>query len=187
MSERRVSLTLAQADLGSTAFGRQNEPSSSFPAANNADDEARFAAALADGASPTMVPSDPGLPQPFALFGAAVSLSASPLQKHAVQWLEEGLSPMVEQLLVGEGLNGRQVRLALTEDQLPGVTITIDECEGRLQVSFICDVERSRSTLVEALPEMATTLALRLQREVLMRIQTDDVEDPYRVDYLARA
>lgn len=87
---------------------------------------------------------------------------------------------LLERLMVDDGNGhgtGKQVRMELKGDVLPGVTIAIQELEGRLQVDFICSIESSRLRLNAAIPAQAQTLAERLQRPVLLRVQTDDDED----------
>ncbi len=96
------------------------------------------------------------------------------------------LHDTVQGLLVGDGRNGRlEGRLELKGEVLPGVSVSIAQVEGRLEVDFTCSVERSRLFLTQALPELARTLAERLQTAVLVRVQTDDEEDPCLVEELA--
>ena len=115
---------------------------------------------------PMAEPSRPGLPPEF-------ELSAQ-------------IGSSIERLMVDDGQHGqRQVRMALKDDLLPGVTVVIQELEGRLQVDFICGVESSRLRLNQAAPEQARTLADRLRRDVLLRIQTDDDDDPCLLETLA--
>lgn len=92
--------------------------------------------------------------------------------------LNQRLTTVIAGLYVGEGAHGgKQVRLDLKEDALPGVTVAIEEVGGRMQIDFTCSVEASRLRLNEAVPEVAPQVAGRLERDVLMRVQTDDDED----------
>lgn len=192
MSGRRIDLNLSAPDSGASPLpGRDGQSLASAPREPpGAQDEARFAAALAaeadaDPETPADLASSE-MPRPFALFGGPSPGAASP-DRALPSALGEHLNTTVERLMVGEGRHGRQVRMAIRDDLLPGVTIAIEEQEGRLQVDFFCRIERSRLLLGEALPDMAPTLARRLQRAVLMRVQTDDDEDPCLLEQLALA
>jgi flagellar hook-length control protein FliK len=81
-------------------------------------------------------------------------------------------------MMVGDGSSGnRQVRIELQDDALPGVSITVQQIDGRLQVDFVCSNEQSRLQLNRATPNLANQLADRLKQDVLVRVQTDDDED----------
>ncbi len=80
-------------------------------------------------------------------------------------------------LMVGEQSGRKQVRVDIDEEVLPGVTLVIEESEGRLEVEFTCANEESRLRLNDALGWQASELARRLARDVLMRTQTDDPDD----------
>lgn len=117
------------------------------------------------------------LTQAFGLVSAGfrADLSAPASDRSA---LNQRLTTVVAGLYVGEGAHGgKQVRLDLKDEALPGVTVAIEEIAGRMQIDFTCSVETSRLRLNEAVPEVAPDLAGRLNREVLMRVQTDDEED----------
>ena len=112
--------------------------------------------------------------QPFALFGSVPVRAVIEEQPPAPP-----IGEMVERLMVDDGSHGgKQVRMELKDDLLPGVTVAIQELEGRVQVDFLCSVESSRLRLEAAAPDQARQLAERLQRAVLLRIQTDDEDDP---------
>lgn len=177
--ERRIDLNLSMPDFG--AGGLQSGKGDSSPR-HHPDEgaEKRFAAALAGNANPEEKPT-PTNTSPFALFQPC----PQPVQRQIGETiphhseLTENLGNEVERLMVSDGSSGnRQVRLELKDDLLSGVTIAIQELEGRLQVDFICSVESSRQKLASALPDLAATLAQRLGREVLLRVQTDDEDDP---------
>ena len=185
MSERRIDLNLQQAGFGAASLKTGGEGAGAQPRSPaDAQDEARFAAALAkEPAQADGAECEPA-PRPFALFGNAPASAAPTPAQRSPNPLAQGLGDAVERLMVGEGTSGEQVRMELKDDVLPGVCVAIEEREGRLQVDFICSVERSRLKLTDALPDMAHTLAERLRRDVLMRVQTDDEEDPCLVEQL---
>lgn len=127
----------------------------------------------------------------FELLGAqralapAAASSASTAPQPPSEWAQQ-MGESIERLMVDDGHNGsRQVRMQLKEDVLPGVTVAIQECEGRLQVDFICSVEASRLRLNAEAAAHAQTLAERLQRDVLVRVQTDDQDDLCLLETLA--
>lgn len=125
---------------------------------------------------------------PFALFGAPAARTGSVVSRAQETPLADAMAEQVGRLLVSNGEDGkRAVRLDLKDDALPGVSIAIEENEGRLQVEFVCAAESSRRRLAQALPEMAATLAERLQRDVLMRVRTDDEDDPCLTEHLGTA
>lgn len=189
-SDHRIDLNLTMPDFG--ARGLQSGSGDGAPGrdAPDAEAERRFAAALA-AQDVTAMPQAPATtPPPFALFRQSVQSihrnvdAALPKQAE----LAANLGSAVERLMVSDGSSGnRQVRMQLKDDLLPGVGVAIQELEGRLQVDFVCSVERSRQNLGRALPDLANTLAERLGRDVLMRVQTDDEDDPCVQEALGHA
>lgn len=135
----------------------------------------RFEEALAKPPEAATGDKEPALAtQPFALFGSVPVRAVIEEQPPAPP-----IGEMVERLMVDDGSHGgKQVRMELKDDLLPGVTVAIQELEGRLQVDFICSVESSRLRLEAAAPGQARQLAEKLQRAVLLRVQTDDEDDP---------
>lgn len=130
------------------------------------------------------------LPSPLTLFGApqATSVASVGNVAEAQEELSSRLREVVAHLLVSDGrYGGRQVRMDLQEEALPGVTVVIEEREGRLQVDFLCREEPSRLRLVAAAPEQAPQMAQYLQRDVLMRVQKDDEQDPRLFEVAANA
>lgn len=87
-------------------------------------------------------------------------------------------------MVSSDGGGSRQVRLDLDDSALPGVTVTVQEQEGRWQVSFVCRQEPPRLQLSAQAPWMADTLAERLKRDTLVQVRTDDDEDPCLVEAL---
>ena len=200
MSGNRIDLNLSAPDLASTLARERGEqaPQSMPMPQPDLRDESRFAAALAaeagseadadldaeaDAQANAQLAND--VPRPFALFGARPALASAEVSAGVLSPLAESLGYTVERLMVGEGRSGSQVRMELKDDLLPGVTVAIEAQEGRMQVDFFCRIERSRLLLNNALDAMAETLAQRLQRDVMMRVQTDDAEDPCLVERLA--
>lgn len=189
--EARINLNLSLADFDPGKLeGESGKPGLPAHQAPDSQDEARFAAALArpaEGeANAASLPATPGVPQPFALFSAVPA--PCPQTSSFTSQLTADMSAEVERLMVSDDCAGhRQVRLDLKDDALPGVSIAIQEIEGRLQVDFICRIESARLKLNHALPALAQTLAQRLQRPLLLRVQTDDEDDPCLLEALATA
>lgn len=122
-------------------------------------------------------------PRPFALFGAAAApLAGASSQPDATAGeaaeLGRTLAASAERLLVSEdGGNGREVRIDLKDELLPGVSVRIYEDQGRLVTAFVCASEDARERLNAWAPGFAAELAQSLRREVLVQVQTDDPED----------
>lgn len=185
--DRSIRLETSVRDLGARAGegfvpdkGRQGEPDAQARDQFQQALEARSPAAH----EPSPQPSSP-LAAPFGLL-ADVAVRQPPDEADpGLAWRRQ-LTETVARLYVGEGrAGGKQVRMDLDEDVLPGVSVAIEQVEGRLQVDFICRVEASRLKLVGAAPRQAPELAQRLDRPVLLRIQTDDEEDPCLLEVAA--
>jgi hypothetical protein len=177
-ADRRIDLNLSLPQSGSRDLQAGLGSPGRDAARGDADAEARerFEQALAGKqAAADATPATTLAPTPFALFG-----TPAPVQADAVPTaLGRHVEDAVERLMVDEDRAGqRQVRMELKDDVLPGVSVVILENEGRLQVDFICSQESSRLRLNRAAPQQAQTLAERLAREVLLRVMTDDDEDP---------
>lgn len=130
------------------------------------------------------------LPSPLSLFGAPQATPVASLGNvaEAQEELSSRLREVVAQLMVSDGrFGGRQVRMDLQEEALPGVTVVIEERDGRLQVDFLCREEPSRLRLVAAAPDQAPQMAHYLRRDVLMRVQRDDEQDPRLFEVAANA
>lgn len=185
--DRRVHLDLSMPGFGAQGMPTGGHESSDRRAAPDPSLQDRFAVALAgDDAAVAESPATPSMPS----FGHGLpsirrSSEASLLRQGE---LAESLGHAAERLMVdSDGRGNRQVRIELKEDLLSGVSVAIQELEGRLQVDFFCSVEDSRQRLNRALSRLADTLAHRLGRDVLMRVQTDDDEDPCLQEALAFA
>jgi hypothetical protein len=188
--DRRIDLNLSMPDFG--AGGLQSGKGDASANRHLPDEaaEQRFAAALAGDGKSEEKQTPVTNASPFALFQqSAPSVQGKRNETMPRQSeLTENLGNEVERLMVSDGSSGnRQVKMELKDDLLPGVTVAIQELEGRLQVDFVCSVESSRQRLNSALPDLASTLAQRLGRDVLMRVQTDDEDDPCLLEALGSA
>ena len=93
--------------------------------------------------------------------------------------LSQDLRQAAGRLMVGDGSSGRrEVRIDLKDEILPGVTVSVYEDQGRLVADFVCASEPSREKLCACAPALAGELAGSLNRAVLVRVCTDDPEDP---------
>ena len=186
MTERRIELDIGLArnmpDLGQPGAGGTRRE------ASDADRQA-FQDALGHGADDTAsdtsdAPSD--VPRPFALFpGVPVS---PPGAVALPGGLAQALGEAADRMLVGDGGSGRrEVRLDLKDEVLPGVTLSVYEDAGRLVAAFVCASEASRETLTRCAQTLADELAQSLARPVLVRVSTDDPDDPCLLEAAAGA
>lgn len=187
-TERRIDLNVSVPDFGAHQFQTGAESDQQRPS-DQPDPAAqeRFAKALA-GQSPAQqaLPERVSPPTPFSLLGGLKVAERDARDTHQTAAVSARIGASIERLMVDDGQHGnRQVRMELKDDVLPGVTVAIQELNGRLQVDFICSNEASRLLLNAAAQVQARTLAERLQREVLLCVQTDDVEDACLVEALA--
>jgi len=192
--ERRVELDLSTAGLDARASGQQSP--GGHTAGREADPQARqaFERAMAGGGASDAQEAEPAtrVPDtPTSLFGRITAQPLGGASAGPERWVEplgRELQHMVSQFAVGEGRSGgAMVRMELDDSVLPGVSIEIEESAGRLQVTFTCSVERSRERLLRELPLRGPDLASALGRDVLLRVQTDDPEDPCLFEVLAGA
>jgi len=184
MTERHIHLDLSLPQSGARSLQAGTDDTGRDAARGAVDPQARkrFERTMAAGpTSPNSNGPAPAVPPPpFALFGAAASVpvAAQPVAP-ADATLTQQLGHAIERLMVDDDHRGnRQVRMDLKNDVLPGVSVVVQQGEGRLQVDFICSVESSRLRLIQAAPVHAQTLAQRLDRDVLLRVSTNDDEDP---------
>lgn len=182
-TSRSIHLDVRTPDMGGQALspGLGQSNTSSQP---DAQAQQRFEQALAQPGEPAGRSPVEVSPQqaPMALFVPG-RLPATPVAvgTEAVVWRDAGrqIADAVEQLMVDEDSRGqRQVRMDLKDEVLPGVTVAIQEAEGRLRVDFLCRHEGPRLQLNAAAAAMATDLAQNLRRDIWLRVQTDDDEDP---------
>lgn len=188
--ERRIALDVAVPDFGTRAGADANAgglasgktDAQTPPDARDAEQfrQALARSAVRTDATPAAAAPELPLPAPFGLFRPAAQSAAAPAHTPAASApLTQHIEQAVQRLLVSDDSQGRrQVRIELKDEVLPGVSVLIEEAEGRLQVDFVCSVESSRLRLNAQAHAQASTLAERLRRAVLIRVQTDDEEDP---------
>ncbi|MHA3904743.1 hypothetical protein ACTPOE_14590 [Castellaniella sp. WN] len=177
MNERRIDLNIG---LGrNMPDPERRDPGGPRREASDADRQA-FEQALArdGGAPPEAAESWTGAHRPFPLFpGPAASVAAS-APPAAPIGLARALNEAADRVLVGEGGGRREVRLDLKAEVLPGVVLSVYEEEGRMVAAFSCASEASRETLDHCAQALADEWARSLARSVLVRVGTDDPEDP---------
>ena len=187
MTERRVDLNLNTPTMRQDDLARQ--PGRHERGAADEQDRERFERSLAgDGAKgeengrarPEAMPASP-----FALFGGGGGQVAGgprdatddSARRASGSGLER-LPDMLDRLMVGEGgAGGKIVRMALSDDLLPGVSISVSEFEGGWLVECECRDDDSRERLCAQLRELASEMAERTGRVTLWRVTTDDPED----------
>jgi hypothetical protein len=189
MTDRRIDLNIGLArgmpDLGQSGAGASRRD------ASDADRQAFRQALAQDGGEPAGTAEPPAdaltdTPRPFALFPGAAASAETPAAAPA--GLARALNEAADRMLVGDGGSGRrEVRLDLKAEVLPGVTLSVYEDEGRLVAAFACASEASRETLNRCAQSLAEELAQSLARAVLVRVTTDDPEDPCLFEAAAAA
>lgn len=127
------------------------------------------------------------LARPFDLFGqgaqmaAAAASAGQPTLKAAhdlPQGIDQTLSQLAQRLLVNDGSSGkRSVQIQLSSDALPGVVMDVYEDGGAVMAEFTCSREDSREQLARNAQWLADGMHEKLQREICVRVQTDDLED----------
>ena len=183
-ADRRIGLETAipqgMPDLSQSGAGTRRE-------ASDADRQA-FARAMAEEPAEKTAEAEAGdTPRPFALFGAAAAYSgAGGPAGDSPSGLADDLAQAADGLLVGDGSAGRrEVRVTLKDEVLPGVTVAVYEEAGRLVAAFTCTSEASRERLCRCAKTLAAEMAQSLQRPTLVRVATDDPEDPCLVEEAA--
>lgn len=192
MTDRRIDLDIGLArGMPDPGLG-QSGAGASRREAPDADRQAFEQALARDGGGPA--PGTPGssadapaeTPRPFSLFPGSADTAEAPAAAPA--GLARALSEAADRMLVGDGGGGRrEVRLDLKAEVLPGVTLSVYEEEGRLVAAFACASESSRETLNRCAQPLAEELAQSLARAVLVRVSTDDPEDPCLFEAAAAA
>lgn len=133
------------------------------------------------------------LPRPTDLFtgGVPQSQEAEPANSKSpmlVTELEENIAHMARTLMVSQGTQGvTTVRIELGREQLPGVILEVFRNEGTLVAQFICANEQSHARLTRVVSWLGESLSGRLKNDTLIRVQTDDPEDPLPVEVRHRA
>ena len=104
---------------------------------------------------------------PFALFGATTTPKPP---AHEARLLAE-LSTMVSRLMVADGRQSqRGLRLELSEDVMPGVSLALFEESGAMVAEFECRVESSFVKLSVPAQALANQLAVTLRRDTVWRV-----------------
>jgi len=179
LTERRIGLDTAIAQ-GMPDLSQQGAGGARRDAADA--DRRAFEQALAGGdQDPAQktdgAPAAQAVPRPFALFGGPAA--PAPQAAAAPLGLAGSLAEAADRLLVGDGSSGRrEVRIDLKNEVMPGVTVSVYEEEGRLVAAFACASEASREKLNACAQVLADELARSLGRSTLVRVSTDDPEDP---------
>lgn len=179
MSERPVTLDLRtppQAAGGMPTPTRRDTLGS-------ADREAaqRFQHALSDrGPDSEAAASGQPMPSPFDLrlehsSGApALDPPGEPAR------LVDAVCDLVDRILVGDGRSGRrEVRLTLSDDLLPGVSVCVYQSEGAWIADFETTDPHSFQQLAAPAPDMARQLATLLHHDAVWQVA--DRSDPSRL------
>lgn len=125
-------------------------------------------------------------PTPFELLPSSRLPSTTAGDGASSQGITQSLLNTVQQWYVSDARSTkRQVRMRISQDVLPGVTLSVSEDAGRVVVEFVCTVESSREWLSQCAERLAGALATRLNRETRMFVRRDDPEDPCLVQAVA--
>lgn len=183
-TDRSIRLDISTPDLGARSGEQFSPGSGGMRGQPDADAQKRFEQRLSNLAPSghEAAGSSALTPSPFSLFG----VRATQAQASTSSVLSDQLQQMLAQLMVDDQTaGGKQVRMELKDGSLPGVTVIIHEAQGRLQVDFVCSVEDSRLRLTALAPDHASRLAARLARDVLLRVQSNDEDDPRLLEVAA--
>ncbi|WP_051237484.1 hypothetical protein [Ottowia thiooxydans] len=121
--------------------------------------------------------------RPFDLFGSPVQTQTAPLvESPAIADLKADIVHLARRLMVGESVHGATVRVELASETLPGVVLEVFRDQGAIVAHFICANEHSRTRLARAVPWLGESLSRSLSQDTLIRVMTDDPEDPHPVE-----
>ena len=150
---------------GSLGLTPQGQPDSGLTQEADLQATLQFQQTMA-GADLPPPPQD--LPSgPFALFGATTTPKPP---AHEARVLAE-LSAMVSRLMVADGRQSqRGLRLELSEDVMPGVSMALFEDSGAMVAEFECRVESSFVKLSVPAQALANQLAVTLRRDTVWRV-----------------
>lgn len=150
---------------GSLGLTPQGQPDSGLTQEADLQATLQFQQTMA-GADLPPPPQD--LPSgPFALFGATTTPKPP---AHEARVLAE-LSTMVSRLMVADGRQSqRGLRLELSEDVMPGVSLAMFEESGAMVAEFQCRVESSFVKLSVPAQALANQLAVTLRRDTVWRV-----------------
>ena len=158
---------------GSLGLTPQGQPDSGLTQEADPQAAQQFQEAMASGHAGTPLPGA-GVPPPqdlpsgpFALFGATTTPKPP---AHEARVLAE-LSTMVSRLMVADGRQSqRGLRLELSEDVMPGVSLALFEESGAMVAEFECRVESSFVKLSAPAQTLANQLAVTLRRDTVWRV-----------------
>jgi len=168
MSENSVQLHLrTPTERQETGMGHG---SSQLPSAPEQESQNRFQAAMKANQLAPAVPlpgeaSGVAVANPMGLFGGAGAWGTAPSVK-------PGLMPLLKDSLKGlqVGQDARSVRMELSDDLYPGVSVAIFEDAGAMVAEFRCSQQSSYDALAAPAQEMASQLADDISRDALWRV-----------------
>ena len=174
MPERPIHLDLTpQGQVPFQAEGRH-------PGTRDPDPESarRFAQSLGSGTAADesrATNGDAALPRPFDLLGRKAAHPATNDPAAApTEPLLQSLQGMVQQLMVGDGQDGRRMlRVEIDPEVLPGVSLTLQEDAGAWVAEFECNREESFVLLARPASEMAKKLADSLGQDAVWRVTAE--------------
>ncbi|MBH1965534.1 MAG: hypothetical protein I8H77_14425 [Comamonadaceae bacterium] len=127
--------------------------------------------------------------RPFDLFTRSVTVAAPapPVHAPAMAALESNLVHMARSLMVGEGVHGATIRLDLGSEHFPGVVLEVFKDQGTIVAQFVCANESSRTRLANATHWLSNSLSRGIGKDTLVRVTSDDPEDPHPVETRTQA
>jgi len=172
MSDRPVTLDLRAP--ANTTGGLPSAPGRDSAASADRDAAERFRDALANQGSPGDQAGRNALPataSPFDLLAArTVDRDPSPSVAEPRQ-IVDAVCDLVDRILINDGSAGRrEVRMTLSDDLLPGVTVRVYEDEGAWVADFETADPQSFIRLAEPVDEMAQQLANLLEHDAIWRV-----------------
>jgi hypothetical protein len=181
--ERRINLDTS-VPQGMPEFSQSGAGEGRREAADT--DRHAFEQALAQPDEPADNNADAStVPRPLDLYATvAAGVPATP-----PPGLARSLEQAVDRLLVDDGNSGgrREVRITLKEDVLTGVSVAVYQDEGRMVAAFTCSNETSREKLNRCARALAEEMSRSLHQDALVRVSTDDPEDPCLFEVAATA
>lgn len=128
---------------------------------------------------------DQAPPSPFDLFQKPPARAMADAEIVSYQAVSNIVRELVSEIYVSDdNIADRRVNLRLADHVLPGVMLSIQENEGRINVDFTCSTDPSRACLCKIAPRLSTELANQLYRDTRVMVRSDDPEDanPFQVD-----
>ena len=115
---------------------------------------------------------------PLGLFTSFGTVAQAERNEPLHDQLTDLLVALVKQLYVSRDKYAPSVKMELSGDVLPGVTLTVFEDSGRMIAAFVCALEPSRERLCAMAARLVQELAERLSVAAGVRVSTDDPADP---------